>query len=636
MDKREKGILKALKDRAGWMTATQLAAELGCSVRSVKSSVASLNSSWPNIIVSSHAGFRLGDAAVLVRAEAASYSIIPQTAEERKQYTLRKLLMEERRCNMDVLAAELCISPVTLGNELPLLRSVLQDYDLTLRSRNNMLCIEGSEAAKKKLISRLLYDETKDFFSSMELIDSFFSDLDVHAIRENVTKMLMQQRYYLNNYSMSNLVLHIAITIERNRHGFFADEEEPCNRAVAIPAHIQHTVELLCRELEEKFEVHFSGSDRYTFCVVLFTRCVQEMPQDQGDMIEPPVRGLLMHISDKVKDTFDIDLEDHDFLVRFGLHLKNMLIRYHGGIEMRNPQLRVIKNNYPYIYDVAVFIASEIGKITGVYISEDEIAYIALHVGGLIEQANNERGKIHAVLLYPGYYEDGAALLRRIWRAFQDNLLLENLIATPEEIATVPVCELLITTTPVLSIPQLETVSVLEISNYLNSQDMARLAIRIDELKRKHLQNTMEANLKILFKPELFYYQPPYGTVKEVLLGLGGELESRGYTGPGFCQKLLEREHISSSAIGNIAIPHPLDMSALSTAIAVAIYPKGLRWNENIVNIIFMLAIRSEDRPLFRDIFDFTTGIVMEPNYFRSLMQAKTYDAFLKVLLSSL
>lgn len=637
METREQGILRLLKAQSGWTTAARLAASLGCSVRTVKSAVSNLNESFPGIIESSHAGFRLADREALARAETGNQSTIPQTAEERKQYILRKLLMEEKQCDLDALAAELCISPVTLGNELTPLRAALADYDLALRTRSNQLFIAGSESAKKKMVGRLLYDETKDFFNSMELMSTYFPDLNLRVIRETVSQVLMARRCFLNNYSLSNLVLHIAITIQRNRHGFFDDGEEPANRAVTIPPFIQKTVDQLCDALTPQFGVPFSDSDRYTFCVILYTRCAQPPAAGAADeMIEPSVRGLLLHIRDAVKDAFDIDLDDHDFLVRFGLHLKNMLLRYHGGIELRNPQLDAIKCNYPYIYDVAVFIAREIDAITGLRITEDEIAYIALHIGGLIEQTNSERTKLHAVLLYPGYYEDGAALMRRIWRTFQDSLLLENIITAPEELVAVPGCELLITTAPLPSGTVPATVAIQPVSNYLNSQDVAQLATRIDALKHKRLRDSMEANLKTLFKPDLFYYQPPYHTVTELLLGLGGALQAHGCAGPDFCQKLLEREAISSSAIGNIALPHPLDMDALATAIAVAIYPQGIAWNGNTVNIVFMLAIRKEDRPLFRDIFDFTSGIVLNPDYFHTLMRAKDFDAFLHVLLSGL
>lgn len=636
METREQGILRQLKTRPGWSTAAQLAAALGCSVRSIKTSVANLNGSWPGIIESSHSGFRLADRDALARAERESRPAIPQTAEERRSYILRKLLMEEKQCDLDDLASELCISPVTLNNELTPLRASLLDYDLTLRTRSNTLFIEGNETAKKKMIGRLIYDETKDFFNSMELISSYFPNLDVRSIRETVTQVLTERRCFLNNYSLSNLVLHIAITIQRNRHGFWDDSGEPESHGVTIPPFIRQIVKTLCEVLSERFRVQFSDSDRYTFCVIIYTRCMHPSGDDQAQMIDPSVHGLLTHIRDKVKDTFDIDLDDHDFLVRFGLHIKNMLLRSQGGVELRNPQLDAIKRNYPYIYDIAVFIAGEINKVTGVHITEDEIAYIALHIGGLIEQTNSERSKLHAVLLYPGYYEDGATLMRRIWHTFQDSLLLENIISAPEELAAVPNCELLITTAPLPPHAVPSAITVFSVSNYLTSRDVAGLASCIDALKRKRLRDTMETDLKTLFKPELFYYRPPFQTVREVLMGLGGALQSHGFAGPDFCRKLLERESVCSSAIGNIAIPHPLDMDALDTAIAVAIYPQGLRWNANTVNIVFMLAIRKEDRPLFRDIFDFVSGTVMEPDTFRVLMQTRDYDSFLRVLLSGL
>ena len=628
MNKREYEILRILRNHQSWITAAQLSELLSCSVRSVKTAISNLNGLYPGCVISSRNGYLLGEGTP--RLSDAPNSI-PETAEERRAFILRKLLMEEPEIDMEQLAGKLFIAFSTLNNELPQLRTFLQKYDLNLQIRKSILRITGSESNKKRALNQLIYDEAKDFFNSVTMLNEYFPDLDLSSIQRIVDDVLLKQHFYLNDYSLSNLLLHIAITIERNRRGFCAEKEDCENRAITMPAHIWSIVDQICSRLSELLEVSFSTIDRYAFCVILYTRCTRQDGPGSEDMLEPSIRRLTIYLFENVKETFDISINDEDFLVRFGLHLENMLIRLDSDIPLRNPQLDLIRTQYPYIYDIAIFIAKTIERKVKVHVSEDEIGYIALHIGGVIEQAGREHTRIHTVLLYPGYYENGIQLLNKLSRTFQDDLMIEELISSPEQLSDFPDCQLLITTLPLrtaLSIP------CLQITNYLNITDVSAIAEKLEQIKRGQLQDMLEKQLKQLFKPDLFFYSPEYRTPDDFLKHIGNRMESLGYAEECFYQKLKEREQISSSAIGNIAIPHPIDMDARQSAIAVALYPQSLSWGSSQVNIIFTLAIRKEDRKIFRHIFDLVTEIVMEPSHFKALMKVQSYTDFIHVLLS--
>lgn len=630
MENREQKLIRILTGAPGWMTSAELATHLDCSVRTVKTTVAKINRQNPRTIAASRYGFKLGNGGVPLPGPVPPHSAIPQTAQDRKSYILRKLLLEEKEYDLDRLAGELCISPVTLTNELTPIRSQLMDQGLSLKTKGNLLFIQGEESEKKKIISQLIFHETKGFFNDLGLINDYFPGVDLAAVRRQIDDCMLRHHYYLNDYAMSNFILHMAITLERNLNGFGGGPVQP---TVPIPSHIRQMVEEICAGLEKALDIPLGEGDRYTFGVILMTSGVKQTPQTQQEMIDPSVRELVMGIREKVKNTFDIDLGENDFLVRFGLHLKNMLVRLQGGIQLRNPQKDAIKTNYPYIYDMAVFVGDEIRTVTGLPITEDEISYIALHIGGQVEQVHDDRNKIHAFLLHPGYYSDAFALMKKIYRTFQDNLLLENIISSYQDLEHCPGCELLIST---LALEPLPSIPFLQIGNYFSSRDIANLADKIDQLKHRRLRDTLERDLKRLFKPGLFFSQPPFKNCEDALDTMGRALFDQGYVEEDFCRKLFEREAISSSAMGNLALPHPIDMNALSTAIGVALCPDGLDWNGVSVNLVFMLAIRKEDRPLFRDIFDVVSEILVDPVLCRSLTRAATFEEFIQLLLSCL
>ena len=57
------------------------------------------------------------------------------------------------------------------------------------------------------------------------------------------------------------------------------------------------------------------------------------------------------------------------------------------------------------IFEVAVFMASGLQERLGLEIQDDEIAYIAMHVGGQLERRRRADAMLTATIVCPGYYE---------------------------------------------------------------------------------------------------------------------------------------------------------------------------------------------------------------------------------------
>lgn len=75
--------------------------------------------------------------------------------------------------DFDLLASQLCISPLTLNNEIAKFKKELISFDLVFHTKNNQVWIEGNEKNKKKMISHIIYDSTKDFCCNMDAIQRY-------------------------------------------------------------------------------------------------------------------------------------------------------------------------------------------------------------------------------------------------------------------------------------------------------------------------------------------------------------------------------------------------------------------------------------------------------------------------------
>lgn len=638
MQEKELKILNYLKDQTSCVTASNIADNLGFSIRSVKTYISNINTNYPNLILSSREGYLIQDKERLANIlNNFTNNDIPQSSKNRQAYILKLLLLQQQTKNLDELADELCISPVTLMNEISKIKAELKNFDLVFKTKNNCAYIEGLEKNKKKMISHLIYNEIKENFISLDLLQTYFQNLDLKIINDVVTDRLLANHYFVNDFSLTNFILHLAITMQRSLENLTSPEALDSSNNVHITEPVSKLLREICDDLKKYFPVHFTNNEFYNLALILTTSIVNEnitqLEYSQlNEIIGSRICNLMELIQNKVKNALYISLDNQDFVIRFSLHLCNMLVRLESNINLRNPQLLSIKNTYPYIYDVSVFIANIITEETGYEISEDEIAYIALHIGVLIEEQKALRNKVKVIVLCPRYYSTHLKLVKKIHAIFENDIILSGIITTPDELKNFSDYDLVIST---IHVNICLTVPMIVISNYFDNKDVSTIANEIEKIKIAKLRTILEKKLKFIFKKELFFYNPGFSNKEDAINYLSNALNKFGYVDSSFRERIYERERISPSAYLNIAIPHPLEMSAFSTAIAVSIHPTPINWNQNKVNFVFMLAINEEDRILFRDIFDFVTEIILNKKYFEALLKTKTYEDFINLLITS-
>jgi lichenan operon transcriptional antiterminator len=276
-------------------------------------------------------------------------------------------------------------------------------------------------------------------------------------------------------------------------------------------------------------------------------------------------------------------------------------------------------------------MACIITQETGYILSEDEISYIALHLGGLIEENNNIKDKLKAILLNPQYAYNSVDLLERINRIFYDNLLITGIVSLEDELEDYSDYDLIITTTPLASFAD---TSFVQISRNLNNNDISAVYGKIADILKTRIKMKVEAKLKHIFREELFYVDRGFKDQNDAITVMANDLMERGYVDANFKEKLFQREKVSSSAYTNIAMPHPLEMCAFTSVVGVSLHPHSIIWNNTRVNIVFLLAINTRDRLFFKDIFDFITEIISDEHNLKIILEAKTFDKFINILVS--
>ena len=631
-------IIAYLINKSDWTTTKELSDEFDMSIRSIKNYVSDISKQYENLIISSNKGYKINKEQAREIVSNSTNDGVPDGYQARKSYIIKTILLEKQQVTLGELADYLCISPITLQNEIAKMRNDLSPYRLNIRTKNDNIYITGLDSDKQKVIMNLIDEEIQSSYYSIDYIQSVFENIDVKLVQKIVIGVLNKYEYFLDNYSLLNYVLHLCLTIEIKGN----NKEEPSQieenhlHEIASP-HIQMMVEDIYKELKEVYDTNYSLSNIYEASVLMMTRVVSNDTnnlhyKEVSAVLGERVVSLLDKIKQSVQDTYCITLDNESFLIRFAFHLKNLLLRIENDVDLGNIQFPNIKNEYPLIYAISAHIANIVSQECNHPLSQDEISYIALHIGMLMEEDKAKKERIPTIIVCTDYIGMGKKLFSKLSGVFNENLLISNIVTDIDDQEDLNNIELIISTEkikPDINVP------VVYIEPFISESNIRSIFSTIDEIKNTRKENVIREKLLYFFHDDIFFVNEKFNNEKDAIEKICDVMIKKRYVDKNFKDEIYKKENVSSSSYGNVAIAHPLDNEAKSSAIAVSINPKSVRWGENDVNLIFIFSLTEDDRELFSDIFDLVTHIINNPSLFKKILAVNTFDEFVDELVSN-
>ncbi|PKG24748.1 BglG family transcription antiterminator [Niallia nealsonii] len=629
MNSKYRNILRYLSAQNDWTSSAKLANTLGISKRSVKTYIADINSMELGLISSSNKGYQV-DLKKLNSFFASMNNAIPQSQKERAEYLLKCLVNADSPLNIFDLSEELFISEVTLKGDLRKVKKNLADYNLELKIYGDTIQIVGQEKSKRKLMSSILYSETNDNFLDIEKLKAAFEGYDIDYIRDVIAEIFSTYHYFTNDYSLTNVILHIAIAIDRMKNGFIytqqADREANLEKEYKIANEI-------AKRLEVHFGVKYSEGEMLDLAFLISSsgtsiNFMHLQLSDLQDVAGLRCLNLVKRILEDLENNYYIVIEDADVLVRLTLHIKNLLMRLENNFSSKNPLTAAIKQNCPSIYDCAVHVSYTIKEETGYTINDDEIAYIAFHLGYALEMQKQANSKITCSILFPFYYNFNVHLMEKLTQYFGEDLLIQHVVTNESDLDALN-SDLIISAVQLNLVPKVPFVLI---NPLFSNADKNKVANKIKEIKETKQKELFKKNLEAMMDEQLFNIDHSVRTKEETLKMMCKMMNKKEFVDTSFLANVIEREAMSSTAFGRIAIPHAIKMNAKKTGMFVFINDKGIKWNDLTVNLVLLISVSKDDRRLFHDVFDSLAAILTEEGNVSQILTAGDYQEFVDLI----
>ena len=404
---RQNRLLTHLVRVEDWVTAASLADYLGVTPRTVRSYVVALNARVADGLVVESGG--QGSAPVrprVLRCVRAPWS--PARHSTGSIDFVRRLLESEAPIDVHDTADEIYVSSATIEADLAKVRSFLSGSGLTLERQGSQVWLQGTEMAQRRL-SRLVHDqaemESLDFTALMRVLGEGSVGAEAYArFKSDLVDALGGLGYFVNEYAIADVLMHVAIAADRIARG------RPLAPGIGQLREDEVAVGEVLDELALRhFGIQFGGGDKEFLTTVVLSRVVAPRLDSvralARERVSPAVEQAVMDACAAAAAEFLIDLSGEDFTWRLILHVQNLSERVAGSAWSRNPLTRTLKASYPMIFEVAVYIANRLQERLGIPLVDEEIAYIAIHVGARLERNRTDDDPPTATIVCPGYHD---------------------------------------------------------------------------------------------------------------------------------------------------------------------------------------------------------------------------------------
>lgn len=620
-------LIKTIQQHTDWVDATTLAEYFDVSTRTIRKRIKEINESHPNLIISSYKGYKFNES---------DYKDDQFENDDdltsRSEFIIRKLLSSTKPVSVYDIADELYISDSSFERSLKVSKSMLQSFNLSIERKRNHITLTGTERNKRKLINYLISKENQgSFFIENEITNNYLSSsIDTDDISNILSTIFKDEDIFINDYGMNTILFHVIIMLDRVLSGQYVTQDD-----FDYSYHNQRVMQKIEESFNQKFNIKLPKNE-LNYLSIIISNNTNNFSFENVDInnidnyIEKEYIELSKKICTELSNSYSLDFLDDNFLVNITIHLKHLISRAKYGSYTHNPLTKNFKDRFPIVYDMATFVIKEINDYLNVRIIDDEIAFIAFHIGSYLENKKNIKDKIDVAYVYSEYHNLHNNVLNTITKQFEGDINISEIIPinnyNPDNVKA----DIIISTATIDAKSPLICVGL-----FLTDEDIKNIRNQIDLIKIARKKNKLKKDLSSFIHKELFKKEYYCQDNIEMIKNLSEECINLGLCDKSFTEDVLERESLSCTSFRNgIAIPHSLKTYSNKSFISVVVNRKKMLWGSNYVNIIIMLGTANTDRERFKNVYNQLAQVLYEPANVRILSKCETYEEFIEKIIA--
>ncbi len=339
------------------------------------------------------------------------------TPKERQVFIATELLQANDLTKLFYFSDLLQVSEATISHDLDTVETWFDKYDLHLERKPGYgLEVVGSESNKRKALMKFIHDsldgeQLKDVIknyvnvvpnnlkSSIDIRKKLLNliDLDtVKVIEKAISQSEEDMGFKFQESSYTALAVHLVLALQRLIQGETITIDasvyenlmlyDEFHIAKKLTEHIGQLLDLTIPPSEIGYvTMHLRGakynSGLHNQGILKFNELIVSNYQ-LASIINEMIRIAEKNTGYRLRDSDSL-------LVGLVEHLRPAINRLHMNLDIRNPLLSRIKEQYPDLFEISKTCAQVIEQRLNMVMPESEVGYITMHIGSAIERIKN-------------------------------------------------------------------------------------------------------------------------------------------------------------------------------------------------------------------------------------------------------
>lgn len=592
--------------------------------------------------------------------------------EERRKRLILEILKEKELRKLFYYSTLFQVSDTTISADLEAVEGWLLKYGLqVIRKPGSGISVRGSEENYRRAIRAFINEniDTKVLREAYEPKDKVQEQCEVlqkseigQILNDDILKRVIECITGMNHIrvmtltesSYVGLVIHIAIAINRIKKNETIEAGEEWQET--LPRDEDYRLaETIVKELEEEFEIDIPEVETSYICLHIKGAKHEKITWNGESAVSTENRELQKLVNEMI-DAFDqiqghYLKQDEEFIQALLAHLQPTLIRLTHGMQIQNPVLKEIKENYAEIYQKCLNVANVLEKVTGCSVPEEETGFLTVHFGAAVVRMEGRQEnirKVHIGVICSSGIGISRLMMSKLEKTFKERLVLTAYGKNDITPFVVGKTDFFVTSIPI----EQTDIPMIFVNPLLNENDMEqirKMMYQYERMPKKQKEknefteqleeiNLIAAQINQVIKYMEYFKVNRTVTFEELLTAIGERMSPYSDRSEVIQEDLMRRERISSQVFAEFgfALLHTRTKGVIRPSFAVCVTenlePFEDPYMKKIDAVFVMLVPIDENLRINNDIMGYISSLLIEEFDFIDTVKSGNQDAVQELL----
>lgn len=332
------------------------------------------------------------------------------TQEQKLHLITAQLLIAEEPYKSAYFSYQLNVVEGTITLYMDKIEQWLNLHNLTIgRKKGYGIVVTGAEWVKRNTFVELLYeyksiDELLAFVygdKNDPALNSFFKiifDEELIKITKDILELLKGEMLNMDDMSYFNSFIYILLSLKKTK--LCAEIKLPAYLVQDILSAEEFYFIHRIKEYLNTLKIDISNDEMSYMAIQLMGNKYIYNIHRKFEELGVSLEELSSELVYEVGKNLNLDIEcDEQIILGLTQHFSPALYRINMGIQVKNPLIKQIIEYYGDLFKAVNYACKLIFSKYNIVMPQDEIGYITMHIGALIERTNTHNNKLSALVI---------------------------------------------------------------------------------------------------------------------------------------------------------------------------------------------------------------------------------------------